>query len=292
MELSRSLGGFDGHDQILLLHNDPLRSFTGDPDALGFTAAHAVTDLIRLYDCLRDAQDQARQLLGIAPTGPIKPARPASTLRPAADVQRGIREMGPEVILLCRGADPDFESAADSTLQALVRIGGYINGYTAQVRGKERSRNLQRLRRIARSLQLCLDHLAASGTILGAAEFNPDNAFCRPASLQGLLERLITNITTIQTASPLGPQGRPQTPDPIRFGAECMLAIWVEYHRAPPSFSRNRGGFLCWAEACLTLAVNAQGERPYWIKPTTIANALIGEVERSRQPNTGYYQSA
>ena len=222
------------------------------------TRLHALQDAGRMLDEVEAFLDRA----GASPARPLVAPDAASAGIAPAQLAARIGE-------LC--AQAGFSGARVQKLAAdwVGRVAAYMRGFDGHLIGKARQRSLTTTRTSARRLSTAL-HKAPHFEVAGA--------------LVALLDRLQANADQLLHEIAMRPPGRTEVPDPVAYGAEGVLAIWLRHHERAPTLSRNRSGFLAFGTGLLELAAaQAVPGGLDWIARTTLETALRGQLESHRR---------
>jgi len=284
-ELHRELLLLDAADLAAIFAAAAPAATAGRPAMPGGTRLHALgeaetflSSLVAVSAWGQDGQARDRRKTS-GPTSPISSfaARPAIKVHEAVD---GMRDKSAAICAAAGLGTPEAQAASHSWVR---RVALYLTGVAGHVFGKARRRRLSKIGTTAARLSQAITRLISGpAPAQGAASATiPTAILC---ALGPLLGRLRANAADMVAASPGRAPGRAEVPDPIRFGAEGVLAIWLRHHPSPPTLSRNRGRFLVFGQELLNLCAEAQGTaRPGWLHSTTFVTALRAQVIGFRQ---------
>ncbi len=222
------------------------------------TRLHALQDAACLLDDLEAFLDLA---VGV----PLQ----ALAAPKAASIETGRAQLATRIDQLCTEAG--FLDARVCKLATgwVERVAQYMRGYDGHLTGKAWQRSLTTTRTSVRRLSTAL-HKAPHLEVAPA--------------LAASLERLQANTDRLLREIAMRPPGRAEVPDPVAYGAEGVLAIWLRHHERAPTLSRNRSGFVVFGMGLLQLAAaQVAPGGPDWIAPTTFERALRAQVESHRQ---------
>lgn len=222
------------------------------------TRLHALQDAARL-------QDELETFLQLA----VAASAQELAAPKAASIETGRAQLAARVDKLCTEAGFLDAGVFKLATDWVERVARYMRGYDGHLTGKAWQRSLTTTRTSVRRLSTAL----AKAPHLEVA----------PA-LAALLERLQANTDQRLREIAMRPPGRAEVPDPVAYGAEGVLAIWLRHHERAPTLGRNRSGFLVFGTGLLQLAAaQVAPGGPDWIAPTTFERALRAQLESHRQ---------
>ena len=285
--LCKKLQRLCASDLTALLLADQLHHCLAQPGILRATRMHALADAEAFLSALMDLHILVRGRAasrGAAVSKAGTANERVAPLRPIIEVHQAIDTMGPNVVIICKEAGLSTPEAVLASHRWVRRVALYMSGYAGHVFGKPRQRHLKAISHDAERLLDALPRLRKWAQ--ADAQARRDRALLARAQTitatpEALLPRLLSNATRLLREIALSPPGGAEVPDPVRYAAEGVWAIWIQHHSKAPTLSRNSGGFLVFGETLLGLSVKALGQCPEWIKPTTFETALRGVLKDS-----------
>lgn len=288
-ELSIQLRRLDGADRPDLFF--PI-DFAHDPEvpvAGRYTRLHGLGDADALLAALAELERLRRRQPSESEAAPqasktfeVTPPVPSE-----AEVHNAAFAQRPRIVMMCTKAGMGSDKAISACHGVLRAVAPKFHALGCRRFGKERQREFASIVATAKDLLATVPLLrrwALTDARARRSALIRRKVECLLATLENALPRVIHNATRQRDEVELGMPGGAPVPDPVTFGAECMLSIWHHHHPDTPTLSRNNGGFLMFGKDLLDLALEVQGAgRPARIGRTTLETALRQQVTLARR---------